>query len=192
MAKKNRVQSAPEVSAGVVILRNDSKKGWCFLALKVYGRFDVCKGHVDMQDADDDNPTGSIGQIMNAAVREAREECGYTLTFDPKAQLSADDRIARLSWGNEYYVCRNFNKDGSPKKDVFLFAAETQCANFKIGVNDKGIREHDDGVWVPINDIDRVPLHNYLKPGVKWAVETMQIGIKSHELIERLQELSED
>jgi 8-oxo-dGTP pyrophosphatase MutT (NUDIX family) len=192
MAKKNRVQTAPEVSAGVVILRNDSKKGWCFLALKVYGRFDVCKGHVDMQDADDDNPTGSIGQIMNAAVREAREECGYTLTFDPNTQLSADDRIARLSWGNEYYVCRNLNKDGSPKKDVFLFAAETQCANFKIGVNDKGIREHDDGVWVPINDIDRVPLHNYLKPGVKWAVETMQIGIKSHELIERLQELSED
>jgi len=186
------VQTAPEVSAGVVILRNDDKKGWCFLALKVYGRFDVCKGHVDMQDADVVSPAGSIGQIMNTAVREAREECGYTLTFDPGAPLSSDERIARMSWGNEHYVCRNFNKDGSPKKDVFLFAAETQCANFKIGVNDKGIREHDDGVWVPISDIDRVPLHNYLKPGVRWAVETMQIGLKSQALLERLQELSED
>ena len=192
MAKKSRVQTAPEVSAGVVILRNDDKKGWCFLALKVYGRFDVCKGHVDIQDADVDSPAGSIGQIMNTAVREAREECGYTLTFDPGTPLSSDERIARMTWGNEHYVCRNFNKDGSPKKDVFLFAAETQCANFKIGVNDKGIREHDDGVWVPIGDIDRVPLHNYLKPGVRWAVVTMQIGLKSQALLERLQELSED
>jgi 8-oxo-dGTP pyrophosphatase MutT (NUDIX family) len=192
MSKKNRVQSAPEVSAGVVILRNDDKKGWCFLALKVYGRFDVCKGHVDMQDADADNPAGSIGQIMNTAVREAREECGYDLSFDPNTLISAEERVARMSWGTDHFVCRNFNKDGSPKKDVFLFAAETRCPHFKIGVNDKGIREHDDGFWVPIGDIDRVPLHSYLKPGVKWAVETMQIGIKSHELIERLQELAED
>lgn len=192
MAKKNNVQSAPEVSAGVVILRNDDKKGWCFLALKVYGRFDICKGHVDMQDADVDNPAGSIGQIMNTAVREAREECGYTLTFDASARLSDVSRIARLSWGNDYFVCRNFTRTGEPKKDVFLFAAETRCADYQIGVNDKGIREHDDGVWVPIGDIDRVPLHNYLKPGVRWAVETMQIGLKSQALLERLQELSED
>lgn len=187
MPKKNKGAAAPEVSAGVIILRNDERKGWCFLALKVYGKFDVCKGHVDFKDADVNNPPGSAGQIMNAARREAREECGYNLSFDSDTPLTPDERIARLSWGTGYTVCRNYNRDGSPKKDVYIFAAETECADFKIGVNDKGIREHDDGVWVPIGDVDKVPVHNYLKPGVAWAVETMRIAQKAQEMLEKLQ-----
>lgn len=187
MSKKNKGASAPEVSAGVVILRNDERKGWCFLALKVYGRFDICKGHVDSKDADPTSPMGSIGQIMNAARREAREECGYALSFDRDTPLSAGQRVARLSWGTSHTVCRNYNRDGSPKKDVYLFAAETECADFKIGVNDQGEREHDDGIWVPINDLDKVPVHNYLKPGIAWAIETLRIGQKAQELIEKLQ-----
>lgn len=187
MSKKNKGAAAPEVSAGVVILRNDDRKGWCFLALKVYGRFDICKGHVDSKDVDSTSPAGSIGQIMNAARREAREECGYSLSFDKDTLLTPDSRDARLSWGSSHTVCRNYNRDGSPKKDVYLFAAETACADFKIGVNDQGIREHDDGVWVPIGDLDKVPVHNYLKPGILWAVETMRIGQKAQALIEKLQ-----
>jgi 8-oxo-dGTP pyrophosphatase MutT (NUDIX family) len=129
---------------------------------------------------------------MNTAQREAREECGYQLSFDANTELTPDRRVARLSWGTEYTVCRNLNRDGSPKKDVYIFAAETECPDFKIGVNDKGEKEHDDGVWVPIDDLDRVPLHNYLRPGVKWAIETMQIGIKTQDLIERINNLNED
>ena len=187
MSKKNKGAAAPEVSAGVVILRNDERKGWCFLALKVYGRFDICKGHVDSKDADDATPTGSIGQIINAAKREAREECGYMLSFDKGEPMSPTVRVARLSWGTSHTVCRNYNRDGSPKKDVYLFAAETECADFKIAVNDQGIREHDDGIWVPIGDLEKVPVHNYLKPGIAWAIETMRIGQKALALIEKLQ-----
>jgi 8-oxo-dGTP pyrophosphatase MutT (NUDIX family) len=191
MAKKNKVQSAPEVSAGVVILRNDEKKGWCFLALRVYGKFDICKGHIDQKDTSEDNPSGSLGQIKNAARREAREECGYNLSFDSNSDLSDTRRLARLSWGDDYFVCRNFTRDGDPKKDVYVFAAETLCPDFQIGVNDKGEREHDDGVWIPIGDVDKIPLHNYLKPGVKWAVETMQIGLKAQKMIEKLHNTDE-
>jgi len=187
MSKKNKGASAPEVSAGVVILRNDERKGWCFLALKVYGKFDICKGHVDAKDADKSNPPGSLGQIMNAAKREAREECGYMLSFDDSTPLSANQRVARLSWGESYTVCRNHNRDGTPKKDVYLFVAETECPDFKIGVNDEGEREHDDGIWVPISDIDKVPVHNYLKPGIIWAAETMRIAQKAQALLEKLQ-----
>lgn len=187
MSKKNKGASAPEVSAGVVILRNDEHKGWCFLALKVYGKFDICKGHVDVKDADRASPPGSIGQIMNAAKREAKEECGYNLSFDDQAQLLPNTRIARLSWGDSFTVCRNHNRDGSPKKDVYLFAAETECADFKIGVNDQGEREHDDGVWISIGDLDNVPVHNYLKPGIAWAIETMRISQKTQALLEKLQ-----
>ena len=187
MSKKNKGAIAPEVSAGVVILRNDERKGWCFLALKVYGKFDICKGHVDLKDADTLNPPGSFGQIMNAAKREAKEECGYSLSFDNSTLLTPTQRIARLSWGTSYTVCRNYNRDGSPKKDVYLFAAETECADFKIGVNDHGEREHDDGIWIPIGDLDSVLVHNYLKPGIVWAIETMRIGQKAQELLEKLQ-----
>jgi 8-oxo-dGTP pyrophosphatase MutT (NUDIX family) len=166
--------SAPEVSAGVVILRNDPKKGWCFLTLRVYGKFDLPKGHVDFGDADLKNPEGSVGQIMNAARREALQESGYILSFDADTDLSVNKRFARMTWGSDFKVCTSYDKAGRPKKDVYIFAAETLCPDYKIGVNEKGIKEHDDGIWVPIGKLEDCVLHKYLKSGVRWAIEKMR------------------
>lgn len=170
-SKALKKSDAPEVSAGVVILREDKKKGWVFLALEVYGRLDLPKGHVDDKDAN--GAQTSIEQIMNGARREALQESGYILSFDSDTDLNPNLRIARMTWGRDHTVCKSYDKSGNLKKDVYIFAAETACPHYMIGVNEKGFKEHDRGYWIPISEIENCALHKYLKPGVTWAVSRL-------------------
>ena len=177
-----------EKSAGVVILRVVEDLGLCVLLLKTYNKFDLPKGHVEDEDADNDDPDNVDKQILNAAKREAGEECGFQI-LDSSIDLDPDVPIARLLHGHETAIpCYNRDKKtGSIKKVVYLFAAETQCADVVIQRNkETGIYEHQGFKWVPIDDVIGSSLHAYLQPGVLAAAKMFPTHAKIAEAITKL------
>lgn len=198
-------KNMPVTSAGVIIFREDSKEGTCILLLKTYGKFDLPKGKVDLEDATHKNLVGTESQIKNAAIREAYEECGFTIVDDVNAELPHDELVARLVYSNEVpIVCGNFNEKNNNiknklsydivrngisnisddslsklKKIVYLYVAETNCKTASIEKSPSGIYEHDGYVWEPTSTVLNSNLHSYLKAGIDKALQIY----KTHTLI---------
>jgi 8-oxo-dGTP pyrophosphatase MutT (NUDIX family) len=158
----------PEVSAGVVVIREDRKRGPCVLALSVFGKLDLPKGHIEPEHFES---AQEIDPILLCAADELFQESDYTLV-PMGSQLSQDIPIAALITGRRF-MCRNINKEtGRVKKNVHLYVAHTHCPHAKIKPNpETGIREHDAIVWVPFDKVGASKIHNYLKPGVLWAID---------------------
>lgn len=201
-----------ETSAGVVIICNDDNLGPCVLMLKVYGNYDLPKGHVDIEDADDPSKVGTEDQIRNTAKREALEECGFTIMDNPNFPLTSSEQIARLVYTNEMPItCAIFNTRDSQlkselqrkivvsgfdnlhedelkiiKKVVYLYVAETQCQAASIEKSPSGIYEHDSYMWCPHNLIEGSRLNGYLKPGVEKALSVYKLHKKVEEAIRKL------
>lgn len=155
--------NAPEVSAGVVVMRNDPKKGWCVLALRIGSRFDLPKGHIEESHLTSSNP------ILTCAADELDQEADIDL-LPPGSPLDPSAKIAALI-STDYYTCSNLNKSGEVKKNVHLFAAITECPDATIKMNPESqIYEHDEVVWIPAGKIESSRIHPYLKPGVMWAL----------------------
>jgi hypothetical protein len=158
----------PEISAGVVVMRLDPKKGPCVLTLRIGRRFDLPKGHVEEVHTRMGDP------ILAGAADELDQEADITLLpigapLDPATQVAA-----LLSDVN--FVCSNISsKTGAVKKNVYLYAAETQCPRAVIKPNpENGILEHDEVVWIPFGKVENSAIHPYLKPGVLWAMRIFQ------------------
>jgi len=158
----------PEISAGVVVMRLDPKKGPCVLTLRIGRRFDLPKGHVEEVHTRMGDP------ILAGAADELDQEADITLLpigapLDPATQVAA-----LLSDVN--FVCSNISsKTGAVKKNVYLYAAETQCPRAVIKPNpENGILEHDEVVWIPFGKVENSAIHPYLKPGVLWAMSIFQ------------------
>lgn len=157
-----------EVSAGVVVIRDDPKRGPCILALRVYGKLDLPKGHLEkvhFESAQDVDP------ILLCAADELFQEADYTL-LPMGSELLASETVAVMI-SPKRFICRNIDrKTGRIRKNVHLYAAETLCPNAKIKPNpESGVKEHDEVVWLPFSKIEESKLHRYLIPGALWAVE---------------------
>ena len=161
-------KTQPETSAGVVVMRLDPKKGPCVLALRIGKRFDLPKGHVEEAHARMSDP------ILACAADELDQEADITL-LPIGSSLNSTTQIAALLT-DQNFTCSNISpKTGAIKKNVFLYAAETQCARAHIKPNpDTGILEHDEVIWIPFNMVDNSAIHPYLKPGVLWAMRIFQ------------------
>lgn len=148
-----------ETSAGCIIFREDELAGTCVLLLQIYTKFDLPKGHVEKKD----------GSFFNAAARETQEECGFSISSNPEAELSEDSPVARILRGvSKPISCANVNsKTGVVKKIVYLYPVETLCSNVSLLPNAKsGILEHQGFKWEPIESILDSGLHSYLQRGV--------------------------
>lgn len=158
----------PETSAGVVVIRVDQKKGPCVLALSIFGRLDMPKGHLEPEHFES---AQQLDPILLCAADELFQEADYTLV-PAGSPLTRDIPIAALITGRRF-MCRNVNRmTGRVKKNVHLYAAHTLCPNAKIKPNpETGIKEHDAIVWVPFDKVATSKIHGYLKPGVIWAID---------------------
>lgn len=158
----------PEISAGVVVMRVDPKKGPCVLTLRIGRRFDLPKGHVEKEHLTSGDP------ILACAADELDQEADITL-LPIGSSLDQNTQVAALM-SDSYYICSNINsKTGAVKKNVYLYAAETQCPRAVIKPNpDNGIMEHDEAVWIPFGKVESSAIHPYLIPGVVWAMSVFK------------------
>ena len=153
-----------EESAGFVVFRHDDKLGLCFLGLHVWGRYDLPKGHLDIDDFTSDNP------YLARAKKELAQEASITIVHDePSAPLDPLVPAARMVM-TDNFTCINKNKQGKVKKHVYLYIAETEFEEPVPGVNEDGIQEHDFARWIPVDELDKVQVVQYLIPGIKWAI----------------------
>lgn len=137
-------------SAGIVLLRMVHNEPH-ILCLRVYGRYDLPKGHVELKETD-----------LEAALRETSEETGI------------DD--VTFPWG-----CLSFQiiKKGKKKKRVVFFLGSTLKTEISIPRNPvTGKFEHHGWAWLTL-DQARTQLYDYLQPVVGWVQECVQHHIIS-------------
>lgn len=156
----------PAVSAGVVVIRDDPKKGPCVLMLKIYNKYDLPKGHLEPE-----HFTSTIDPILLCAADELFQEADYSLkpVGAPLSEKVAEAALLTM----DRTICKILDKKtDAVKKYVHLYVAEAICPDAKIKPNpDNGIREHDAVVWVPFDKVPASPIHPYLMTGVIWAME---------------------
>jgi len=157
----------PEVSAGVVVIRDDPKRGPCVLMLRIYGKLDLPKGHVEPE-----HFASEIDPILLCAADELFQEADFSLK-PPGSTMSPDVPEAVLI-STDRVLCKNIDKKtGAVRKYVHLYAAEAACPDARIKPNpESGIKEHDSVSWVPFDKVPAAKLHPYLLPGVIWAMES--------------------
>jgi 8-oxo-dGTP pyrophosphatase MutT (NUDIX family) len=158
----------PEISAGVIVIREDAKRGPCVLTLSVFGKLDLPKGHLEPEHF---TSAQEVDPILLCAADELFQEADYTLV-PIGAQLSGDIPVAALITARRF-MCRNINRStGRIRKNVHLYVAHTLCPHAKIKPNpETGIKEHEAVVWVPFDNVSNSKIHEYLKPGVLWAID---------------------
>ena len=160
----------PTRSAGIVIIRKDEQGIPHVLLLKTYNSHDLPKGHIE----DDEEGDSLEDQILNAAIRECYEECGFTVRTDYSVMLDPRRSIARLIPDLEQPLrCVAYDRRSDmPKKIVYLFIAETACPAAIIKKNKKtGIYEHQGFKWARGDEITRSGLHEYMQQGVLNALD---------------------
>jgi 8-oxo-dGTP pyrophosphatase MutT (NUDIX family) len=142
MPKKNK-----ERSAGFVIVRkNNSASGsYQVLALKVYGKLDIPKGHLDPGESD-----------IQAAVRECWEEASIRVDIDRD-----------MKWGGAPFIASR------PHKDVAIFLAETDQEPEIRPNPENGRVEHDGYSWLSWDQMSR-RCYPYLISAIEWARETVE------------------
>lgn len=158
----------PETSAGVVVIRDDKKRGPCILSLRVFGRLDLPKGHLEQVHVE---AAEHVDPILLCAADELFQEADYTL-LPMGSNMHPDEPLAVLI-SPRRFMCRNIDrKTGQVRKNVHLYVAETQSSRARIKPNpESGIKEHEEVVWVPFDRVSESKIHAYLKPGVMWAID---------------------
>jgi len=163
----------PEVSAGVVVMRHDPIRGPLVLTLSIYGKLDLPKGHVE------EEHLGLADPLLQTAIDELEQESNFILK-PIGSELMITEPIAALI-SNEKFECNNIDKKTRRiKKHVFLYAADTLYAGpITIVENPKTrIKEHDAAIWLPFDEVAKPGIHEYMKPGVRWAMDLYRDMLK--------------
>lgn len=162
----------PEVSAGVVVIRDDPKRGPCVLMLRIGKKYDLPKGHLETVHFES---AQRIDPILLCAADELFQEADYTL-LPIGSELLASETVA-VMMSPDRYMCKSIDRNtGRTRKNVHLYVAETLCPDAKIKPNpESGVKEHDEVIWVPFSKVPECQLHRYLLPGVMWAMEKYRI-----------------
>lgn len=137
MAKKK------ERSAGFIVVRKDHD-GWKVLGLRVYGKIDVPKGHVESGESD-----------FDGAVRECKEEAGIT--------VSSSD----MEWGLDPKILERSHKD------VVIFLASTEQDPVILPNPETNRYEHDGFHWLTWEAMKK-RCYPYLVPAIQWAQERVE------------------
>jgi 8-oxo-dGTP pyrophosphatase MutT (NUDIX family) len=174
----------PARSAGIVIVRKDERGNPLVLLLKTYNSHDLPKGHIE-----DDDGDSLEDQILNAAIRECYEECGFTVRTDYSVKLDPRRSVARLIPDIEQPIrCVAYDKKTDEiKKVVYLFIAETECPAAIIKKNKKtGIYEHHGFKWARGAEIVKSGLHEYLQQGVLDALDMYMQKLRVDEAVKTI------
>lgn len=133
-------------SAGFIVVRQRGSS-WEVLGLRVWGKIDIPKGHVEPGESD-----------LDAAIRECEEEAGITVR-------PADDMI----WGDARYVSERKHKDVV----IYLTATEQEPV---IRPNPETKQyEHDGYHWLTWDEMRR-RCYPYLVATIDWAQQTVESG----------------
>ncbi len=138
MSKKKK-----ERSAGFIIVRKDSD-GWKVLGLRVYGKIDIPKGHVEPGETD-----------IDGALRECKEEAGVSVA------------LSDMQWGKTPKILER------PHKDVVIFLASTDQEPVILPNPETNRYEHDGFHWLTW-DTMKQRCYPYLIPAVQWAQELVE------------------
>ena len=135
-----------EKSAGFVVVRRRGSS-WEVLGLRVWGKIDVPKGHLDSGESN-----------LEAAIRECYEEA--RIVIDPSRDMK---------WGLTSYVCER------PHKDVTIFIAMTDQEP-EIGMNPETKKfEHDGYHWLTWDEMKR-RCYPYLVNAISWSQHVVEGG----------------
>ncbi len=126
-------------SAGFVIVR-ERGSGWEVLGLRVWGKIDVPKGHVEPGESD-----------LEAAIRECREEAGIDV-------VPSRDMV----WGDSFYVSERKHKD------VIIYLAMTDQEPVILPNPETKQYEHDGYHWLSWDQMKRMS-YPYLQSAIDWA-----------------------
>jgi 8-oxo-dGTP pyrophosphatase MutT (NUDIX family) len=130
-------------SAGFIIVRQRDGS-WEVLGLRVWGKIDIPKGHLESGESD-----------LDAARRECFEEAGIN--------VSKKD----MRWGTIHFTAER------PQKDVVIFLASTdQKPEIKPNPETKQY-EHDGYRWMSWDDLRRFS-YPYLRSAIDWAQSTVE------------------
>lgn len=132
-----------ERSAGFIVVRKDHD-GWKVLGLRVYGKIDVPKGHVESGESD-----------FDGAVRECKEEAGITVS-PSDAEWGLDPKILERS-----------------HKDVVIFLASTEQDPIILPNPETNRYEHDGFHWLTWEAMKK-RCYPYLVPAIQWAQERVE------------------
>ena len=132
-----------ERSAGFVIVR-EAQRGWEVLGLRVWGKIDIPKGHLEDGERD-----------IDAAVRECQEEAGIEVTPHD------------MRWGSDSFVSVR------PHKDVAIFLAKTNQEPVIKKNPETNKFEHDGYVWLTWDQIRQMS-YPYLRNAFDWAQSVVE------------------
>lgn len=131
-------QKKKERSAGFIIVKKQENH-WRVLGLRVWGRIDIPKGHLEDGESD-----------LDAALRECKEEAGLTITKE------------NMIWGDVSFISER------PHKDVVIFLAMTdQEPEIRANPETKQF-EHDGYQWLTWDQLQQKS-YPYLMNCFKWA-----------------------
>lgn len=137
-----------ERSAGFIVVRESQKKDsldkWEVLGLRVWGKIDIPKGHLEENEDD-----------FTAARRECYEEAGIVVSHQD------------MKWGDSAFI------SSRPHKDVVIFLAKTNQEPVIKKNPETNKFEHDGYVWLSWDQIKQMS-YPYLKNAFDWAKLTAE------------------
>jgi bis(5'-nucleosidyl)-tetraphosphatase len=139
-----KTQKKKARSAGFIIVRKTAD-GWEVLGLRVWGKIDIPKGHLEEGESD-----------FDAALRETEEESG--IIVNPNRDMI---------WGNVSCLLER------PHKDVRIFLAKTENEPVITRNPETKRYEHDGYHWLSWRDMKR-RCYPYLVEAVNWAQTTIE------------------
>lgn len=133
-------------SAGFIVVRQRGSS-WEVLGLRVWGKIDIPKGHVEPGESD-----------IEAAIRECEEEAG--ISVDPSSDMR---------WGSAPYVAERKHKD------VIIYLASTDQEPVILPNPETKQYEHDGYHWLSWDEMRR-RCYPYLVSVINWAQKTVEQG----------------
>lgn len=131
-------------SAGFIIVR-ERGSSWEVLGLRVWGKIDIPKGHVEPGESD-----------FEAAVRECQEEAGITV-----------NPLRDMRWGNISHISERKHKD------VIIYLAVTDQEPVIQPNPETKQYEHEGYHWLSWDQMRRMS-YPYLQGTIDWAQEIIE------------------